>query len=83
MPTDRDLLVLILVNLPPLLVPVPVLVYFGAMSRAGRVAAPGRRDALALLELTKDISSDTFPALKRSAASALSIVEEVAVRLHT
>ncbi|KAF7969146.1 hypothetical protein HWV62_28234 [Athelia sp. TMB] len=48
------------------------------MSRAGRVAAHGRRDPLALLKLVKGIPSDTFPALKRSAASALSIIEEVA-----
>ncbi|KAF7979954.1 hypothetical protein HWV62_40396 [Athelia sp. TMB] len=48
------------------------------MSRAARVTAPCRRDMLALLKLTKDIPSDTFPALKRSAASAIFIVEEVA-----
>ncbi|KAF7967650.1 hypothetical protein HWV62_33607 [Athelia sp. TMB] len=60
-----------------------ILASFGAMSRAGRVAAPGRRDPLALLKLVKDIPSDTFPALKRSAASALSIIEEVADSVTT
>ena len=66
-------------HLPSPLVLVRVLGSFGVMSRAGRLTASGRRDPLALLKLAKDIPSDTLPALKRSAASTLTIVEEVAV----
>ena len=67
------------VHLPSPPVLVRVLGSFGAMSRAGRLTASGRRDSLALLKLAKDIPTDSFPALKRSAASTLSIAEEVAV----
>ncbi|KAF7974512.1 hypothetical protein HWV62_12088 [Athelia sp. TMB] len=55
-----------------------VLRFLSMTLRAGRVPVSGKRDPLALLKLASELAPETFPTLKSTAGSTLTIIRKVA-----